>query len=304
MNHLLKIIINVFIIFMLTEVFSMSSENTKIILKIDNEIITNIDIENEYKYLTILNPDLKKMNKEKALIVAKASLIKEKVKLKELVKFFDLKVESTRLSGIIKNFYKTKGLTSESEFIEYLKNNEIKFQDVKNKIQIETAWNELIYKRYKNNIKIDKEKLRESIKKQKENEESYLLYEIMFTSQKDKKLIEESIKSIGFKNTATTYSISNSSKSGGKIGWIKETQLSKKVAKLIKNLKVGENTKPIETAGGNLILLLDNIKKVETNIDVENELSRLINYETNKQLNQMSNMYYNKIKNNTLINEN
>ena len=304
MKHLLKIIINVFIIVMLTEVFSMSSENTKIILKIDNEIITNRDIENEYKYLTILNPDLKKMNKEKALIVAKASLIKEKVKLKELVKFFDLKVESTRLSEIIKNFYQSKGLTSESEFIVYLKNNGIKFQDVKNKIQIETAWNELIYKRYKNNIKIDKKELREAVKKQKKNEDSYLLYEIMFTNQKNKKMIEESIKSIGFKNTATTYSISDTSKSGGKIGWIKETQLSKEVAKLVKNLKIGESTKPIKTAGGNLILLLDNIKKVETNIDVENELNRLISYETNKQLNQMSNMYYNKIKNNTLINEN
>jgi len=286
-----------------TEIQPSASEKTEIILKIDDELITNKDITNEFNYLTILNPDLKKMDRNKALIIAKESLIKEKIKLKELVKFFDLSIEGKNLELIIKNFYQKKGLKNKSDFTQYLEKSGVKYEEVKKKIQIETAWNELIYKKYKNNLKIDKKILREKISKKKLTQNSYLLYEILFKDQKNIKLIEESIENIGFKNTANTYSLSSNSKTGGKIGWINENQLTEKMVKNIEALKIGEHTKPIDVNGSKLILLLEDSKKTQVNLNIEEELSKLIQYETNKQLNQMSNMYYIRIKNNTLINE-
>lgn len=303
MNSLLKITISVFAIILVSTILPAISQNAKIVLKIDDEIITNNDIENEYKYLTILNPDFSKLNKKKALIISKNSLIKEKIKSKELLKYFDLSIEGTSLNSLIKNFYLSKGLKNENEFIDFLKKLGLEYVDIKYKIQIETAWNELIYKKYKNNIQIDKKKLRKKISESKKNEDSYLLYEILFTDINQLKLIEESIDNIGFKNTATTYSISNTSKLGGKIGWINEKQLSKQLVEKIKILKNNEYTKPISVDGGKIILMLSGKKKVESILDIESELSKVINYETNKQLNLMSNMFFNKIKNNSLIDE-
>ena len=278
MNSLLKITISVFAIILVSTILPAISQNAKIVLKIDDEIITNNDIENEYKYLTILNPDFSKLNKKKALIISKNSLIKEKIKSKELLKYFDLSIEGTSLNSLIKNFYLSKGLKNENEFIDFLKKLGLEYVDIKYKIQIETAWNELIYKKYKNNIQIDKKKLRKKISESKKNEDSYLLYEILFTDINQLKLIEESIDNIGFKNTATTYSISNTSKLGGKIGWINEKQLSKQLVEKIKILKNNEYTKPISVYGGKIILMLSGKKKVESILDIESELSKVINY--------------------------
>ena len=303
MSYLIKKTAILFVIFFMTEIQPSAAEKTEIVLKIDGEIITNKDIKNEFNYLTILNPDLEKMDRSMALIIAKESLIKEKIKLKELVKYFDLSVEGKNLELIIKDFYQKKGLKNKNDYILYLKKSGVKYEEVKKKIQIETAWNELIYKKYKNMVKINKKILREKISKTKLTQNSYLLYEILFNDQKNVKLIEESIENIGFKNTANTYSSSNNSKTGGKIGWINENQLTENMLKNIKTLKIGEHTKPIDVNGGKLILLLEDSKKTQVNLNIEEELSKLINYERNRQLNQMSNMYYIRIKNNTLINE-
>ena len=108
----------------------------------------------------------------------------------------------------------------------------------------------------------------------------------------------KSINEIGFENSASVYSFSESSKIGGDIGWINENSLNSEIRKKVSSLNIGEITKPIILSNGILLLKLMNTKKSETNIDVENEFKKAINYERNRQLNQYSKIYYNKIKKN------
>ena len=108
----------------------------------------------------------------------------------------------------------------------------------------------------------------------------------------------KSINEIGFENTAATYSFSESAKIGGDIGWINQNLLNNNIRKNVNRLRVGEFTKPIILSNGILILKLINTKNSETTIDIEKELKKAINYERNRQLNQYSKIYYNKIKKN------
>ena len=309
----MKFLIKKFI-FIIVLIFNYSNlyaiENIKIILKVNEEIITNIDIQNEYNYLVILNNDFKKIEKIEALKVAENSIIQEKIKKIEIEKSYNLNNELKILPGIIKNFYENVGAKNEEEFKNYLKKNNLSYAYIRKKLNIETTWNSLIYTRYNDQVKIDLKKLKETLLSQKSEQNSYNISEILFdndvgenVNEKFKK-IKNSIEKNGFKNSANLYSISESSKLGGKLGWINESQLSKEINLNLKKIKVGEYTNPIIVPGGNLILKLDEFKKIKNeNLDIDKELKILVNYERNKQLNQLSNIFFNKIKNNTQIYE-
>jgi peptidyl-prolyl cis-trans isomerase SurA len=308
----MKLLIKKFILIIIL-IFNYSNlnanENVKIILKINEEIITNIDIQNEYNYLAILNNDFKKMQKKKALKIAKNSVIKENIKKIEIRKYYDLSIESKALPNIIENLYKSIGIKNEVEFQNYIKENNLNYSYIKKKLNIEAIWNNMIYAKYNDQVKINLEQLKKILLDQKSEQNSYLISEILFNkdieenmSEKYKK-IKLSIEENGFKNSANIYSISESSKVGGRLGWINESQLSKEINLKIKKLKVGQYTDPITVPGGNLILVLEDIKKIKKNLDINIELKKLATYERNKQLNQSSNIFFNKIKNNTQINE-
>jgi peptidyl-prolyl cis-trans isomerase SurA len=310
MNLLLKIMLKTLLIIIFVQNYLFAIENVKIILKIDDEIITNIDVQKEYNYLIALNNDFKEVNKEKALLIAKESIIKEKIKKKEIVKYYDLEEESDYLENVIKNFYKTLGLNNTKEFKKYIEKYGLTYREMKQKIRIETVWNQLIFQKYNEQVKIDLEKLRKKILKQKENQNSYLLSEILFRSEvnedvnKKYELIKKSIENVGFKNSANIYSIADTSKVGGKIGWVNENQLTKEIVKKLEKLKINEYTKPINLIEGYLLLKVEDIKKIKNNnLNIDKELKKLENYERNKQLNRMSNIFFNKIKSNTTINE-
>ena len=298
------------LIIIFVQSYLFATENVKIILKINDEIVTNIDIQKEYNYLIALNNDFKEVNKEKALLIAKESIIKEKIKKKEIEKYYDLEEESDYLENVIENFYKTLGLNNKKEFKKYIEKYGLTYREIKQKIRIETVWNQLIYTKYNEQVKIDLEKLRKKILKQKENQNSYLLYEILFKNEtnedvnKKYELIKKSIENVGFKNSANIYSIADTSKVGGKIGWVNENQLSKEIVKKLEKLKINEYSKPINLIEGYLLLKVEDIKKIKNNnLNIDKELKKLENYERNKQLNRMSNIFFNKIKNNTIINE-
>ena len=310
MNFFFKLNILFLLVLLLSKGSLLAKEKVKIILKINDEIITNLDIKNEYNYLTALNNDLKKIDKKQALMLAKESIIKEIIKKKEIEKYYNLEEESDYLENVIENFYKSIGLNNKKEFKKYIEKYEINYREMKMKIRIETVWNQLIFQKYNEQVKIDLEKLREKILKQKENQNSYLLSEILFRSEtnedinKKYELIKKSIENVGFKNSANIYSIADTSKVGGKIGWVNENQLSKEIVKKLEKLKINEYSKPINLVEGYLILKVEDIKKIKNdNLDINKELKKLENYERNKQLNQMSNIFFSKIKNNTSINE-
>ena len=180
---------------------------------------------------------------------------------------------------------------------------------VRKKIQIEIFWNQLIFEKYKNQINIDEVKLKKQLKKidTKKERKIYLLSEIIFekdnNSNFEEKIssINESIAEIGFNNTANIYSLSDSSKFGGKVGWIEEEKLSGKITQQLKSLKAGEHTKPIQTGGTFLILKLDKIKYEKKLVAKKKMLERMIDFETSRQLEQFSKIFYKKIKINNNI---
>ena len=279
--------------------------------KVNNEIITNIDVENESRYLMALNTQLRNLDEKKIISIAKDSIIKETIKKIELQKYFKLNQKNPYLNTIVKDFYIKLNLNDEIEFETYLNKYNLTINDVKKKMEIETTWNQLIFEKYKNQINIDEDKIKQRIKNKipsKENKK-YLLSEIVFEKKADQTVkqkinnINESIKEIGFKNTANIYSVSDSSKFGGNIGWVEESKLSSKLASAVEKLSIGEITTPIQIGNGFLIIQLNDIKSEIIKIDEKKELKKLIKFEQNRQLGQFSKIYFNKIKINTKISE-
>lgn len=302
------------IIFFLFIKNALSLNTSKIILKIDNDIITSIDLESEYKYLTALNKELKSMNKLKLLGIAKESLLKEIIKKNELKKYYKFEeIESEYVEEQLKDLYLRLNINNENEFAQYLNQFDLTVSEVKNKIKIETFWNELIYNKFNGNVEIDIEKLKKQIKNEINDEkkfrQSYLLSEILFRvegeenfDEKYKKILNE-ISTIGFKNTANIYSISETSKYGGVIGWIDEARLSKVILDKIKKLDINQITTPINVSGNQLILKVDDKKEIKNEFDPDKLLNEKISYERNRQLNNFSRIFYQKLKYNTLIRE-
>ena len=282
------------------------SIETKIIHNIQNEIITNIDIKNEFKYLIALNNSLKKLDKEKILSISNESIIREKIKKIEILKNFkEIKINEDYSSILIKNIYSRINLKSLNEFEQYLKDYGLTINDIKTKTTIDALWNELIMQKYGSKININKNKIEEEILKNskiqtKEYQLSEIIFEVINKEEIDKKYNEvaKSIDKEGFKNSAAIYSFSESAKIGGDIGWINENSLNDNIKKNIKDLKKGQITKPIILSNGIMILKLEDTKTSETTINVKDELKKAINYERNRQLNQYSKIYYNKIKKN------
>ena len=281
-----------------------------IIAKVNQEIITNIDVDFEKKYLVSLNPNLSKLDKNRITEYAKDSLINEKIKKIEIEKNFEIIPNETLLSNVIADIYSSIGISSLTEFENYLSQNEVDIQRVKEKIAIEIAWNDLIVRIFNNEIEIDKNLMIKELEKIKEKKvENLLLSEIIFTINERKDLelkyesIKQSINEIGFEETARIYSLSDSKKDGGKLGWIYRSQLSKEIRKGLKEINVGDFSKPIITSGGFLILKLNDIKIENVEIDEQKQLEKMIEFERNRQLTRFSTLYYKRIYNSAEINE-
>lgn len=302
----------ILLILSFSNTFAVSNNDVYIFATVNDKIITNFDIKREINYLKILNPSLSKLEEEKILELSKNSLINELIKKSELEKFFDLDKENPFADEYLKNLYLKLNFTNEKVFENALiKSNNYSINQVKKKLRIEILWNELIYKKYGNQVKIDKNiliKKVESFKNKTLNE--YLLSEIIFKKSKDENIdnlindIKLSIQEIGFDNAANIYSISDSSKIGGNIGWIKENNLSDVVYENLKNMNKGEYTDVIQLGNNYLILKINEIRTEKILINKEEELNKMIKFETNKQLNQFSKIYFDKTKINYNINEN
>ena len=310
-NQIRLIFIKLFLIFFFNNIAN-AAISSFIVIKVNNEIITNLDIKQEYNYLIALNNELKNLDKNSITDLAKKSLIREKIKKNELAKYYEFDGTNDYLNTILERFYLKLNLNNMNEFENYLKNFNLSLIDVKKKIEIEVLWNQMIVQKYDKQIDIDKNKLKKKIIDQKMlNDEKikYELSEIVFQVDTKKKLnkmideIKESIASKGFKNTATIYSISDSSKFGGQIGWVNEEQLSKLILNEIKKLNTGEITNPINIPGGLLILKLENVKTEKIEINLDEALNNLIKFEKDRQFNQFSAIYFNKIKINSKISE-
>ncbi len=308
-----KIIIsNIFYIlfvFLLLTNNSIAGKKITIELKIGNEILTNIDIENEQDYLVALNTSLKDVPKNQLKEIARSSIIKEMIKKNELLRYYDLEKTDEYADKIFQDFISTLNFKNENEFKLYLENYDLNISYIKEKLKIESLWNELIFKKFNGQVNVNIKEIEKELSAKKKFLVEYNLSEILFELvgneilEEKYNLILKSVSSSGFKNSATFFSISDSSKFGGQIGWISETQLNEIMLKEVKTLKIDQLTKPIQTSGGYLILKLNDKKSKEVKIDIKKTINRRIAQERNRQLNQFSLIYFNKIKQNVFISE-
>ena len=309
MNKIKHILFLIFLLIVTNNAYAVS---IKIIAKVDNAIITNLDIKNEIEFLLFLNPKLKQLNESKISEIAKNSLIKEIIKKKELNKIYDFSKMENFLDSIEQRFLKNKKINTRSDFTKILKQKNLEYDSIRNKLNIEALWNQFIYTKYSKNIRINEEELRKNILIQLQNKKKkfeYNLSEILFTENISESFeetfikIENSIKDIGFENTANIFSISSTSKNGGLIGWVNELQISKILKENIIQLKKGEVSDPIKISGGYLLIRLNDKKIFEKEVDIENQIKELIAIETSRQLNTYSEIFYKRLKKNVKINE-
>jgi peptidyl-prolyl cis-trans isomerase SurA len=258
-----------------------------------------------------LNNRLENLDKEQIFNISRESIIREKIKKIEISKnFSNLKIDRKYTDTLLKNIYKSLNLQSLEEFNLYLKPYNQNVDDVRKKLTIDALWNELIIRKYNSKIEIDEEKIRKKIINAGKNESiEYNLSEIVYETTnknniKEKYLeIKNSISEMGFENSASIYSISESSKIGGSIGWVRKESLNPKIIQNISKLNLNEISKPMIIPNGILILKINETKKIITEINYDEEFKKLINYERNQKLNQYSKIYFNKVKKNLNINE-
>lgn len=289
------------------------SEKISIIYTVNNDPITSIEIKNEITYLKLINRNLNEMDDKSLVVYASKSILREKIKELEIKKYFKFGMNDKVVSESLTRLLTIIGLNSIDELNNLLLNLNLDMQFVKKKIEIEILWNQLIIEKYKDKLSIDQNKIKKDLKVKINSEsneiDEYNLSEILFTTEsksteeKDLEKINKSINEIGFENTARIYSISNTSSSGGNIGWIKKTQLSEKIISTIENLDIGEISKAISTPAGTLILILKNKRKVKKEINLKEEFDKALMIEKNKQLNNFSSIYFKRVELNTLINE-
>ncbi len=280
-------------------------------MKVNDQIITTYDLEKEINYLLALNPRLKEISENDLSRLAKRSMVKEIIRKSEILKYKQLDLKNTQINNVLENIIQNLNFSDLSQFENYLVNFDISIDDIKEKIEIENEWKNLIYAKYSKNIKIDKKKLINKIEKTSKEEFSleYNLSEIVFSNKQNvstkefSKKIVESIKINGFENTANLYSIADSSKAGGKIGWVKKNNLSLEINRELEDLKINSHSNPIKIGNNYLILKINDMKEVAIKFDKQKELDRMIVSETSKQLDKFSNIFYNKIKLNSTISE-
>ena len=306
-----KLFFIIIIIFSFINLDKLKSNEVKIITKIGNQIITNIDIENEYKYLVSLNNDYQKLEKNKIFNIAKASLIREKIKEIELKKYFELGVQDTFLNNKIGELYQSLGFSSLEEFQFYLDKFDLTIDVIARKIEIELKWNKLIFDKYKSQVIINKDVFRKKIIEESKDRYLYNISELIISYESEnenenkKKLSDvlNSIDDIGFDKTVLIFSNSESRKNSGNLGWINELSLSKTILNKLKDINITEITEPIKLQNGILLLKLNDKKKANMSLDIDEELRKLIRFETNKQLNVFSTIYFEKIRNKLNVNE-
>ena len=298
----------ILIIFFFNKIL-FATEN-KIEFKVNNEIISSIDIQNEIRLLTSLNPNLLELDKIKIFEIASNSLVNEKIKKIEILNYVkNLEMNTKYLDNLIQNNYRKLNIETKKDFEIFLNKNGSSLKDFEKKLTIESLWNEIIFLKYKKSLNIDEKKIKEELIKSSSEKVTFNLSEIVFNLSKDEKLkdkselISKEILEKGFENTALIYSISGSSGLGGKLGWIDADSLNKDLKNKLSNLDIGEIIDPFTIPGGFLILKLNDIKKVKVKeqIDLEAETKKIIRLKTNQQLNQFSNIYFNKIKKNSTI---
>ena len=306
-----KRLLNYFIILNLLFINSVLGLENRILFKVNNEIITTIDILNESNYLKALNKNAQTLDEKTLIEISKNSIIREIIKKDTVdVELINTDIEEDLLNNALKNIYQNLNLNSNDEFAKFLNNYDLNLDYIKNKISIEILWNRLIVSKFRSKIFIDQNNVEQQLKEiQTAGTKQLSLSEIYFTSNNLEELnkkfnqIKNDIENSGFDKAALIHSKSNSASQNGDIGWINENSLNPNIKSILMDIKIGELTQPITVPGGYLVLKLKEQRIVENKIDLNKERENLIRSLTNQQFNQFSNIYYKRIEKDSIIDE-
>tara|TARA_Y100000816_G_scaffold276430_1_gene245606 strand:- start:61 stop:1005 length:945 start_codon:yes stop_codon:yes gene_type:complete len=300
-------------IFLSITIFSINLSNAlenKILFKVDNEIITTIDIYEEIRFLKTFNPEMSNLSEPQLFEISKNSILRDKIKKIEIMNFVKtLKVENKFIFNLIRNRYSDMNIKSFEDFENYLKDKNFNVNYIREKFTIELIWNDLIYQKFNKKVVINKDKIRKEILQnpQKGKQRELLLSEIIFDAQNKinlndvhKKILLD-IEKFGFKKSAIIHSNSDTATNGGLIGWVKEDNLNKTIKKSISKLQPGQFSEPIRTSSGFMIIKVDDKREYVSNINLEDKVNDVVRFQTNNQLDQFSSMYFNKIKKDLMI---
>ena len=309
----IKTTITSILLFFFIETNLSLAEKVSIIYVIENTPITNVAINNEIKYLLLINNKLNAISKRDMVQYATKSILKEKIKEIELKKYYEFGKNNKIIDQNLSTFMQRLNITDNNLFDNLINEIGLSKEFIKKKIEIEFLWNQLIVQLYANKVSVDKDELKNKLKKKINSSSNllkeYLLYEITFSPntmedfKKEYKKIKKSIEEIGFESSANIFSNSSSAKLGGKIGWVNENQLSKSIINNLQNINLGEYTEPINIPTGNIILLIKDKREIKNNLSLEDELKKAISQETNEQFTQYSSIYFKKVELNTKIYE-
>ena len=305
---------NLLIIFFLIffNISNLVALENKILFKVDDEIITTIDVYEEIKFLKTFNPEVNELKEKEIIEISKNSIVRDKIKQIEIIKYVkEIKIEDDFLLRYIKNKYSNMGLSSIESFENYLKENNLNIKLAKEKIATELIWNDIIFQKFTPQININKEMIKKEIltDSKKELQKEYSLSEIVFNVNEKSELKKKydkiilDIEQTGFKNAALIHSVSDTSSNGGLVGWVKEDNLNKTIKSQINNLEIGQYSNAIRTSVGFLIIRIEDIREYEVKFDLNKKTEEMIRFKTNEQLNQFSNSYFNKIKKDMIFND-
>ena len=297
--NILRFIIIFFLIFKFNN--GNAIEN-KILIKVDQKIITTIDIFNEINYITSLNPTFKTADQNTKFEIAKNSLIKQALKEKEIYKIFkNIDLKEDDFKRILINQYSNKNLDNINSVEQYLKKFDLELSDLFEKTEVNTYWNEMIVQRFNKNININRDNIKENLLKNNFQKE-FNLSEILFSISSDEKLeiryntIIEDINKNGFDATALKFSLSDTSSQGGLIGWVKESALNQNIIQILNEYQANMITKPIRIPSGFLILKINDIREINKYSNLDQEIEQIVKLQINNQLSQFSNILIEKIR--------
>lgn len=301
-----KILRIIFFSFFLLNFNLLKGMENKIIAMVNNEPITSYELKNKIITTLILSNQI--INQEiinQSKNAAMKSLINVKLKKFEVEKY-KIKPSSDKINSYLKKVSPNDKESLEKKFL----NNSIDYQIFVNEVKVELAWQELIYSKYKNKVKIDDNVINnelEDLKKKGENQLEYKLSEIEIETTKENKKnnINKTMKeidTIGFEKTARKLSVSSTAIDGGNMGWVNSKSLSKQMNDVLSKMKINEISTPITKLNNILFFKITDKRNFKSNIKNIDDLKKnIINNKANELFKLYSNNYLSKLRSNSFI---
>ena len=304
MKHKISVIITLLILFFNNNLYGF---NSKIIVKVEDEIITNYDLKNKILITLILsNQEINQQNIDGLKKAVLDQLINLKLKKMELSKY-KIKKDEGRINSYLKSISGNNIQNFKNKFFE----NNLDFELFLDEVDTEIRWQQLIYTLYGKKIDINEATIDvevEKIIKERSNVEEFELYEIEINSNLDvpeKQIIEDILKkinTIGFENSALNFSTSTTSSQKGYLGWINGKTLSKEIYLILSKMKIGEVSKPIKKQNNILFLKLNNKRTIKPEqLEIKKLKSDIIEKKKAGLFNLYSQSRLSKLKNNSFI---